>query len=138
LTGRRLLFEKPKEFWNLPKLQEVYKTDRLPSLREILARVFGLIPEIPTRGQLAEEAFEKFVATQPTNAVHSRELKVVFVAFLLDEASRFLLQEGKFAELRARDASLYGSLSQLEPQEREALIGYLQSQVPLKDFAQVA
>jgi type I restriction enzyme R subunit len=135
---RRLLFEKPEEFWNLPKLQEVYKTDRMPSLREILARVFGLIPNIPTRGQLADEAFERFVATQPTNAVHSRELKVVFVAFLLDEGSRFLLQEGKFADLRARDASLYGSLSQLSPQEREALIGYLQSQVPIKEFAQVA
>ncbi len=135
---RRLLFEKPQEFWNLPKLQEVYKSDRLPSLREILARVFGLIPEIPTRSQLADEAFERFVAIQPANAVHSRELKVVFVAFLLDEGSRFLLQEGKFAELRARDASLYGSLSQLEPQEREALISYLQSEVPLKDFAQVA
>lgn len=135
---RRLLFEKPQEFWNLPKLQEVYKSDRLPSLREILARVFGLISEIPTRSQLADEAFERYVATQPTNAVHSRELKVVFIAFLLDEASRFLLQEGKFAELRARDASLYGSLSQLEPPEREALMGYLQSQVTLKDFEQAA
>lgn len=135
---RRLLFEKPQEFWNLTKLQEVYKTDRMPSLREILARVFGLIPNIPTRGQLADEAFERFVATQTTNAVHSRELKVVFVAFLLDEGSRFLLQEGKFAELRARDASLYGSLSRLSPEEREALIGYLQSQVALKEFEQAA
>jgi type I restriction enzyme, R subunit len=135
---RRLLFEKPQEFWNLPKLQEIYKTDRLPSLREILAVVFGIAPAISNRSELADQAFERFVATQPANAVHGRELKVVFVAFLLDEASRFLLQEGKFAELRARDASLYGSLSQLSPQEREALIGYLQSQVPLKDFAQVA
>jgi type I restriction enzyme, R subunit len=42
---RRLLFEKPEEYWNLAKLQEVYKTDRLPSLREILARVFGLIAD---------------------------------------------------------------------------------------------
>ena len=134
---RRLLFEKPQEFWTLPKLQEIYKTDRLPSLGEILARVFGLIPEIPMRGQLADEAFERFIATQPTNAVHSHELKVVFVAFLLDERRRFLLQEGQFAEVRARDASLYGSLSQLSPEEREALIGYLQSQVPLKDFEQV-
>ncbi len=133
---RKLLFEKAQEFWNLPKLQEIYKTDRLPTLREILARVFGLIPGIPTRGQLADEAFEKYVATQPSNAVHSRELKVVFVAFLLDEACRHLLQEGKFAELRACDASLYNSLSQLSPQEREALIGYLQSQVPLKEFEQ--
>ncbi len=135
---RRLLFEKPEEFWNLPKLQEVYKTDRLPSLREILARAFGLIPNIPTRGQLAEEAFEKFIATQPTNAVHSRELWVVFAAFLLDEGSRVLLQEGKFAELRARDASLYGALSRLPAEERQALISYLQSVVPLQDFEQAA
>ena len=48
---RRLLFEKPEEFWSLPKLQEIYKTDRLPSLREIIARVFGLTPSIPTRTQ---------------------------------------------------------------------------------------
>ena len=135
---RGLLFEKPKEFWNLPKLQEIYKTDRLPSLREILTVVFGLTPAVANRGQLADEEFERFVATQPANAVHSRESKVVFVAFLLDEASRFLLQEGKFAELRARDASLYGSLAQLEPQERELLIGYLQSQVPLTEFKMVA
>jgi type I restriction enzyme R subunit len=135
---RRLLFEKPEEFWNLPKLQEVYKTDRLPSLREILARAFGLIPNIATRGQLAEEAFEKFIATQPTNAVHSRELWVVFAAFLLDEGSRALLQEGKFAELRARDASLYGALSELPPEERQALISYLDSAVPLQDFEQAA
>ena len=61
---RRLLFEKPEEFWNLPKLQEVYKTDRSPSLREILAKIFGVIPSIPTRDQLADEAFERFVTTQ--------------------------------------------------------------------------
>lgn len=70
--------------------------------------------------------------------MHSRELKVVFVAFLLDERSRFLLQEGKFAELRARDASLFNSLSRLNSEEREALISYLQSQVPLKEFELVA
>ena len=135
---RRLLFEKPQEFWNLPKLQEVYKSDRLPSLREILARVFGLIPEIPTRGQLADEAFERFITTQETNATHSRELKTVFVAFLLDPQSRMLLEEGRFAELRARDASLYGALLRLAEQEREILIKYLRTNVALRDFEHAA
>ena len=132
------MFEKPAEFWTLPKLQELYKTDRLPSLREILAVVFGLSQRVPGREELANEAFEKFVTTQPTNAVHSRELKVVFVAFLLDEGSRLLLQDGKFAELRARDASLYGALSRLPANERDSLIEYLQSQAALKDFDQAA
>jgi len=131
---RRLLFEKPMEGWNLPKLQEIYKSDRLPTLREILTRVFGLTPNIPTRSQLADEAFERFIATQETNATHSRELRTVFEAFLLDAQSRALLEEGRFAELRSRDASLFNSLSQLAVQEREALIGYLQSQVPLREF----
>lgn len=63
------LHHSAQDFWNLPKLQAVYKTDRIPSLREILARVFGLIPRIPTRSRLVDEAFEKFVVTQPANAV---------------------------------------------------------------------
>ena len=100
--------------------------------------MLGLITNIPTRGQLADEAFERFIATQETNATHSRELRMVFVAFLLDEQSRMLLAEGRFAELRARDASLFASLSQLTAEERGALIGYLQSQVPLKEFEQAA
>src|SRR5207302_4224511 len=97
---RRLLFEKPDEFWDLPKLQEVYKTDRSPSLREILGKIFGVIPSIPTREQLANEAFERFVTTQDANAVHSRELKTVFIAFLLDPTSRQILELGRFPDLR--------------------------------------
>lgn len=131
---RRLLFEKPKEFWNLPKLQEIYKTDRFPSLREILSRTFGLIPEIPTRSQLADEAFERFIATSESNATHSRELRTVFIAFLLDPRSRLLLEDGKFADLRTRDANLYNSLSQLAPQERTSLIDYLRANVQLQEF----
>ena len=102
--------------------------------REIIARVFGLTPNIPTRGQLADEAFERFIATQETDPTRSRELRMVFVAFLLDPQNRTLLEEGRFAELRARDASLFASLSQLPVQERNALIGYLQSQVQLSEF----
>jgi len=45
-----------------------------------------------------------------------------------------LLEEGNFAELRARDRTLFGSLSKLPIEERSGLIGYLQSQVPLKEF----
>lgn len=130
---RRLLFEGPKD-WSLPKLQNLYKTDRLPNLREIIGQAFGLIPKIPTRGELADEAFERFIATQNADATHSRELRTVFVAFLLDQQSRTLLEKGNFAELSARDRTLFGSLSKLPIDERSSLIGYLQSQVPLKDF----
>ncbi len=135
---RRLLFEKPKEFWDLPKLQEIYKTDRSPSLREILAKIFGVITSIPTREQLADEAYERFVTTTDANAVHSRELKTVFVAFLLDPTSRQLLELGRFPDLRARDPNLYAALSALPADERESLVSYIKREVSLKDFAKAA
>lgn len=119
---RRLLFEKPTEFWNLAKLQELYKTGRRPSLREILARVFGLIPAIANRAELADEAFERFVTTTETNATHSRELRTLFVAFLLDPPCRRLLEEDRFAELCARDPSLFGALQRLAPAERKTIV----------------
>jgi type I restriction enzyme, R subunit len=135
---RELLFSKPEEFWDLPKLQEIYKTDRIPSLREILTRVFGLVPQIASRSDLADEAFERFMTTQPANAVHSRELKVLFVAFLLDPACRLLIQEGKFSELLTRDPNLHASLQNLPPSERGALLDYLRTEVPLGEFVQAA
>lgn len=135
---RRLLFEKPEEFWNLPKLQEVYKTDRNPSLREILAKIFGIVPDIPTRAELADEAFERFVTSQEVSAVHSRELRTLFVAFLLDPTSRQLLELGRFPDLRARDPNLHAALSSLPPEERDALVKYLKTEVSLRDFEKAA
>ncbi len=135
---RRLLFEKPEEFWNLPKLQQIYKTDRRPTLREILAKIFGVVPAIPTRSDLADEAFEKFVTSQEVNATHSRELRTVFVAFLLDPVSRKLLEQGKFPDLRARDPNLHAALSALPAEERDALIRYLKAEVSLTDFEKAA
>lgn len=131
---RRLLFEKPEDGWTLAKLQEMYRTDRTPSLREILAHVLGLTPAIATRAQLADEAFERFLTTQDANAVRSRDLRTVFLSFLLDPASRTLLAEGRFAELRATDAGLYEAIKILKPQDRTALFGYLSAHVSLGDF----
>ena len=103
---------------------------RIDACRDILV---GKLPlPIPTRSQLADEAFEEFVATTDTDATHSRELRTVFVAFLLGPQSRLVLEQGRFAEPLARDSNLFGSLQRLAPPECEALIGYLQSQVPLK------
>ncbi len=133
-----LLFGKPEDFWNQAKLEEVFRTDRLPSLREILIHVFGFAPAIPTRAELANEAFERFMVTETGNPIHARELHTVFTAFLLDPTSRGLLSEGKFAGLRARDANLYSAIGRLTPDEREKLLPYLQKAVRIEDFIKVA
>ncbi len=45
---RRILFEKPEEFWDLPKLQEVYKTDRTTQSARDTSRS-RVVPNIASR-----------------------------------------------------------------------------------------
>jgi len=72
------------------------------------------------------------------NPVHGREMRALFTAFLLDADCRHLLEAGRFAELRARDAGLYQSLSRLPLTERATLLAYLRENLPLADYKQVA
>lgn len=61
-------------------------------------------------------------------------MRTVFTAFLLAPDCRAMLTEGRFAELRARDVSLYNSLSQLNTQTRDTMLAYLRTQVALPLF----
>ena len=58
----REVFEKPEEYYNLEKLRKAAAVDRRLTLREILERVFDLIPDFKSRDELLEEEFAKFVA----------------------------------------------------------------------------
>jgi type I restriction enzyme M protein len=92
-----------------------------------------LDPACGTGGFLVS-AFRHIFAHHTSPGSASRELRTVFVAFLLDPPCRFLVEQGRFGELRARDPGLFGSLQRLAPPEREALVGYLRAEVPLKEF----
>ena len=56
------VFNKPNEFYTLDKLRKAAGADRRLTLREILEKVFGLIPRFKSKDELLEEEFAKFVA----------------------------------------------------------------------------
>ncbi|MFT3868901.1 MAG: DEAD/DEAH box helicase family protein [Nibricoccus sp.] len=134
----KLLLEKPKEFWNLLKLREVFRTDRDPSFREILKYIFGFEPKVPTREQLAAEYFERYMATESAEPVVIRELRHVFNAYLLNGDVRHLIDEGRFADLRAHDPGLIQSIKTLGKDRVTALMNYIRQTVPLENFVRVA
>lgn len=134
----KLLLGRPKEFWDLLKLQTVFQSDRTPTLREILRVVFGLAPTVPTREQLAAEQFDRFVSVRTPDPTKLREVRRVFHAYLLDGNLRALLEAGDYPAVRAHDPGLYQSLRAAGPAEVQALLDYLRSQVPLDSFGCVA
>jgi type I restriction enzyme, R subunit len=56
------IFGKPSEYYSLEKLRKAAGVDRRLSLREILEKLFGLIPRFKSKDDLLEEEFSKFVA----------------------------------------------------------------------------
>ena len=72
----REIFDKPEESYTLDKLRKAAAVDRRLTLREILEKVFGLIPRFKSKDELLEEEFSKFVSdTKPEEAASATSSK---------------------------------------------------------------
>jgi type I restriction enzyme R subunit len=58
-------FDKPEEYFNLDKLRKAAKIDRKTSIREVVEKVFGIIPKFKSKDELLEEEFDKFISIYP-------------------------------------------------------------------------
>ncbi len=121
---KQTLFNKPEEFWNWEKLRDLYETDRVPTLREILQVIFGHSPAIATREQLAAEEFERYLATEPFDSTQVRELAQVFNAVMLNPAVRAMIEDGNYAALRTVDAAVYEGVRTIGQQTVRRLMAY--------------
>ncbi len=75
----REVFDKPAEYYTLDKLRRAAAVDRRLGLREILEKIFGLIPRFKSRDELLEEEFAKFVAdAKPEDAAAMPAIKTFF------------------------------------------------------------
>jgi len=135
---KKTLLDKPEDFWSLDKLRELYRTDREPSLREILQVIFGISPGIATREQLAAEEFERFLASESVDSTKVRELRQIFHALLLDGRVRADIEAGQFAKIMSVDAGVYQGLKAIGKTGLAQLIAYVNKYVRLSDFKKAA
>jgi len=78
----REVFDKPEEYYNLDKLRKATAVDRRLSLREILEKIFGLLPRFKSKDELLEEEFAKFVVDyKPEEAIAIPAIKNYFKAY---------------------------------------------------------
>ncbi|MBN2615015.1 MAG: DEAD/DEAH box helicase family protein [Bacteroidales bacterium] len=75
------IFDKPEEYFNLEKLRKAARIDRKISIREVVEKIFGIIPKFKTKDELLEEEFDKFISLYPPEEdVNIRALKYFFKA----------------------------------------------------------
>ncbi|MES2996899.1 MAG: DEAD/DEAH box helicase family protein [Verrucomicrobiota bacterium] len=131
------VFDKPSEFYTLEKLRKAAAVDRRLTLREILEKIFGLIPRFKSKDELLEEEFSKFVADRkPEEAKIIPALKQFFKAYATDSQVRAIIDDPKrLTALYTTSSFTIADLKAVPPEYRKIIPEYIKDYVSLNQFA---
>jgi type I restriction enzyme R subunit len=132
----REVFDKPEEYYSLDKLRKAAAVDRRITLREILEKVFGLIPRFKSKDELLEEEFTKFVADHvPEQPSAIPAIKHYFKAYITSGRVRDIIDQRQFTDL-ATNAVFSTRDFRAVPQRFRTLVPeYIKDYVSLNQFA---
>ena len=130
------VFKKSDDYYSLDKLRKAAAVDRRLSLREILEKIFGLIPRFKSRDELLEEEFAKFIADfKPPMPESIPALKNYFKAYVSDNQIRHIIESQQYTDLATNSVFSMSDLKSV-PQEYRILIpNYIKDYVSLNQFA---
>ena len=132
----REVFDKPEEYYTLAKLRRAAEVDRRLTLREILEKVFGLIPRFKSRDELLDEEFDQFaVARKLEKPADILPIKNYFKAYATDGYLRSIIDKGEFSVLATNPAFSRNDFRAVPRQYRQLVPEYINDYVSLNQFA---
>jgi type I restriction enzyme R subunit len=132
----REVFDKPDEYYTLDKLRKAAAVDRRLTLREILEKVFGLIPRFKSKDELLEEEFAKFVAdTKPEEAIAIPAIKTFFKAYVTSDQIRQIVDTKDFTVLATHPMFSTRDFKAVPAKYRALIPEYVKDYVSLNQFS---
>jgi type I restriction enzyme R subunit len=132
----REVFNKPDEFYSLEKLRRAAAVDRRLSLREILEKVFGLIPRFKSKDELLEEEFAKFVADRkPEESEAIPAIRDYFKAYVSDGQVRHIVDTRDFIQFATNPSFSTRDFRAVPDVYRTLIPEYVKDYVSLNQFA---
>ncbi|MDP2853195.1 MAG: DEAD/DEAH box helicase family protein [Smithellaceae bacterium] len=132
----REVFDKPEEYYTLDKLRKAAAVDRRLTLREILEKIFGLIPRFKSKDELLEEEFAKFVAdTKPEEAKAIPAIKTYFKAYVTNGQVRNIIESKQFTDLATNPVFSTRDFKAVPQKYRTLIPEYVKDYVSLNQFA---
>jgi len=133
------LLDKPAEFYTLDKLRRAAGVDRRLTLREILEKIFGLIPYFKGKDELLEDEFQKFLLDQPADALSRHAdavvaMKYFFKAYATDGHLRDIIEKRRLTELNVNPAFSMADFKAVPKEWRERIPEYVKDYVSLNQF----
>lgn len=129
------LFDKPTEHFTLEKLRKAVGVDRRLSLREILEKVFGHIPDFKSKDDLLEDEFQKFVLDfRPQDSESIVAMKYYFKAYAIDPHLREIIEKKQYTELNVNPTFGMADFKAVPQEWRERIPEYVKDYVSLNQF----
>ena len=130
------VFDKPEEYYNLDKLRKAAAVDRRLTLREILEKIFGLIPRFKSKDELLEEEFAKFVAdAKPEEAEAIPAIRNYFKAYVTSDRIRHIIESKHFTDLATNPVFSTRDFRAVPEKYRSLIPEYVKDYVSLNQFA---
>ena len=131
----REVLNKPEEFYTLEKLRGAAAVDRRLTLREILEKIFGLIPRFKSKDELLEEEFAKFVAdAKPEEAAAMPAIKTFFKAYVTSDQVRHIIESKQFTDLATNPVFSTRDFRAVPEKYRTLIPEYVKDYVLLNQF----
>ncbi|HLA27935.1 MAG TPA: DEAD/DEAH box helicase family protein [Syntrophales bacterium] len=132
----REVFDKPEEYYNLDKLRKAAAVDRRLTLREILEKIFGLIPRFKSKDELLEEEFAKFVAdTKPEEVAAIPAIKTYFKVYVISDKVRHIIESRQFTDLATNPVFSTRDFKVVPAKYRTLIPEYVKDYISLNQFA---
>lgn len=130
------IFDKPEEYFNLEKLRKAAQIDRKLSIREVVEKIFGIIPKFKSKDEMLEEEFDKFISIYPPEEdVNLRALKYFFKAYIVDQDVRQIIETKDFHALQTNPTLTITQFKEVAPKYRDVIPVYIKDYVKLDRFA---
>lgn len=130
------IFDKPKEYFNLDKLRKAAKIDRKISIREVVEKIFGIIPKFKSKDELLEEEFDKFISIYPPEEdINIRALKYFFKAYIVDNQLRKIIETKDFQALETNPTLTASQFKEVSTKYRKVIPIYIKDYIILDNFA---
>lgn len=132
----REVMEKPEEYYTLAKLRKAAAVDRRLTLREILEKVFDMIPRFKSKDELLEEEFDKFVTDhKPEEARSIPAIRAYFKAYVTSDLTRHIVDSKLFTDLATNAVFSIGDFRAVPEKYRTLVPEYVKDYVSLNQFA---
>ncbi len=130
------VFDQPEDYYSLDKLRKAAAVDRRLTLREILEKVFDLIPAFKSKDELLEEEFNKFVADhKPEDSASIPAIKTFFKAYVTSDLTRHMIDGKQFTGLATNAEFSIADYRAVPAEYRERVPEYIKDYVSLNQFA---